>query len=220
MVHGGSSDDGSSPTLSELILGLARRIENDPSPGSRVTRLLAGLMEEDPLGTWDRCCSWVTREGYLLEPGRLTMRALAWIVYRCSDFDETESAEEWFEDRITEGAKSLIEEEIQDSEAYAAAGPDGFSGEARFWFLTRTLGVAPESAWNTCLRLNIQPAQARRAFMAVARDRLTFDQASKELGTSRDAVRSAFTLVASHLEIAPMRLQALLDQEQKGAPRE
>jgi hypothetical protein len=139
-------------------------------PGSEIlhqpsTReVLRKILEGDPLGIAERSSLRVKERALLLDISRLTLRAMARAAYRARAYQGDPALGDWLTERIEESIRDLIEEDREDERAGIPVGTDP---EARFAFLTETIGVTPPIARRVCVVFNDLPDDRRHAFWSM-----------------------------------------------------
>ncbi len=168
---------------------------------------------EDVFGLWDRSCALLDRDALLVEPAAASRRALALICYYCAAYHRSTTPDDWVDGHVKGGLRSVMQEEICLAERKPPEVIQGFEGQRRYWFLTRTLGIDPERAWHFCMTINTMHDPWRKVFVAVARARWTFADFAKEHGITPEAALSDFHKAVESIDLLPERLQGILDQE-------
>jgi hypothetical protein len=139
-------------------------------PGSEIlhqpsTReVLRKILEGDPLGIAERSSLRLKERAILLDTARLTLRAMARAAYRARSYQGDPPLADWLTQRIEESMRDLIEE---DRESERAGVPVGNDPEARFAFLSETIGVTPTIARRVCVVFNDLPDERRHAFWSM-----------------------------------------------------
>ena len=213
MDQSDTGDRVSSLALREALLELARRKDAYGAGQAGAARLMEEMLLEDPVGIKDRSCAVLATTGFLLDVDALITRAIAFVCFRCSCYRRSIQPDEWLDDCAAEAARSIVGDEVSMAEQVPPAVAPGFREQSRFWFLTRTLGIEPKRAWHYCMVLNTMYHPWRRAFVAIARDRRTFDAFASENGISAEGARTDFEAAAKERELDPLRVHALIEQE-------
>ena len=210
MNRNGSNSGGSPPDLSAEILGIARRIERARGMGGGASRVLAELVEEDPLDMRDRCASWLTREAILLDLERTRFRCLTWIVYRADLFEPGQDPEEWLDARVVESAKTLVDEEIELYYQNPEFDMSNHSAQARYWLMTRTLGIQACQVLRAINAFNTRPRLERRVFLGIVQERQSATDLAVEQELTRAEVLAIFEGCASLIGVESRRQTGFL----------
>lgn len=161
--------------------GTGERANGDPHP--LVGRLREGdpgeilriLSAGDPLHLLERCARRVRDEAFLLDVERVHEDVLAGITLSASTLPESSHAadwDDWLDERIEESMRCLL---TSDQEGRRAGYGQLEEWDARYEFLTLTLGIAPRNSREACVAFNGLCADVRQAFFALVMEGKTIE---------------------------------------------
>jgi hypothetical protein len=169
-----SRDPGNPPDESRPGDDEVRREEGqgEPSgePGNALLRggspreILKRIFDGDPLEIAARCKERIETRAYLLELGRLHLRAVARVARAAPSWKGDPPLDQFILERIEYSAQELIQEDREEElSGIPCANPD----DPRFTFLEETLGIPRALARRACVAFNYLPQRVRCAYFAV-----------------------------------------------------
>lgn len=126
-------------------------------------RVLGWLLDGDPLRLWTRCQDRLEESGLLVSPRRAWLRALARIAHAaCREgSDPGMCTGAWVDARLDEALAELVAEQAEEERRGTRPAE---SGDPEYYAeIGRRLGVDPAQARRACVALNGRPIGARRA---------------------------------------------------------
>jgi len=132
--------------------------------GGSAREILKRIFDGDPLEIEARCRAQIETRGYLLDVGRLHLRAIARVARAASGWSGDPSLGEFIMERIEYSAQELIQE---DREEELSGTPCADPEDVRFAFLAETLGIPMALARRACVAFNYLPERVRCAYFAV-----------------------------------------------------
>ena len=132
--------------------------------GGSSREILERIFEGDPLEIEARCRERIESRAYLLDAGRLHLRAVARVARAAPGWKGEPSLAEFIMERIDYSAQELIQE---DREEELSGTPPADPQDPRFTLLTETLGIPIALARRACVAFNYLPERVRCAYFAV-----------------------------------------------------
>lgn len=156
--------------------------------GGDSRRVLARLMQEDPLGLRARVGAKLEARAYLLDADRVLLRSFARTARAASGYHGEPPLARWLDERIDEAVGDLLTE---DFEAERADAPLDERQTTAYATLGGPLGFAPAELRAACVYFNRLPESDRRAFHALVIRGRSLDQLARERGESASEVGRA-----------------------------
>lgn len=150
--HGPEGEDHSSEAAGSILRGSSSR------------EILERLIDGDPLELEARCEQRMELCGYLLDLGRLHLRAVARIARAASQWNGHVKLDDFLLERIDYSMEELIQE---DREAELSGIPCADEENGRYAFLAETLGIPHAMARRACVAFNYLPTRVRCAYFAI-----------------------------------------------------
>lgn len=132
--------------------------------GERPSDVMARVTRGDPLDVGGRSVKRLRERAFLIDSGRLCLRAMAHIAHGAPSYRGDPPLASWLQACIDEAIVELMEED-----AYEEAAGQEFDGEwrERYGFLVDLLGIPPAKARKACIVFNALPPKDRRTFWAI-----------------------------------------------------
>ncbi len=153
--------------------------------------VLARLVDGDPLELDARCRARLRERALLLCVRRLHLRSVARIAHAAKRYRGELPVDEWIGGRIDYSIGELIDEDREDERSGV---PPSRLGDARYAFLSETLGVEPGLARRACVGFNSLADDVRSTYFAIVVDRKTIRRYVAEGHGPPDRVRSQLSL--------------------------
>lgn len=170
-------DDSQDPRLALLRDGSPRDI-------------LGRLVEGDALSITPRAGAICVNRGLLLNRERLALRGMSRVAFEARRRDTTHTLDAWIDDCVATAARELVDEQFEEerSQVMIEESPDADYYRA----LGAHLGIDPELARTTCVRIHSLAERDRRVFYALAIERVTPKDCTQRGLGSEAAVLDSF----------------------------
>ncbi|MCK6446705.1 MAG: hypothetical protein L6Q99_09970 [Planctomycetes bacterium] len=156
--------------------------------GGDSRRVLARLMQDDPLGLRERVGAKLEARAYLLDADRVLLRSFARTARAASGYHGDPPLARWLDERIDEAVGDLVTE---DFEAERTDAPLDERQATAYATLGGPLGFAPAELRAACVGFNRLPESDRRAFHALVIRGRSLDELARERGESASEVGRA-----------------------------
>lgn len=158
--------------------------------GASPRQVLAKLCAGDPLEIGPRVREYLSDSSLLVDPQRAVAASAARIAHSAMRYRGSPELDSFLGRNITLAVESLVEEERE--QELERVPLDG-APSAHLLFLWKLLGIEPELARRASIAFNRQPAEVRRAFLAVAGSRVSIRDYAGETGEAEAQVRERIT---------------------------
>lgn len=151
-------------------------------------RVLARLMQDDPLALRARVAARLAEQAYLIDIDRALLRSFARTARAASGYGGDPPLDRWLDERIDEALADLLTEDL---EAERAGRELDERQAAVLTTLGRPLGLTPGELRAACVLFNRLPQGDRRAFHALVIRGRALDELARERGESASAAACA-----------------------------
>ena len=152
--------------------------------GGPPRKLLARLVQGDPLGVRRLVGSELRASAVLLDADRVFLRALARCARHAARYQGRPTIEAWLRGQVSRAVREILREE----DRALRETPNGGDEQDAHTDLARPLGLDPRATRAACDAFNRRPVSERRAFFRLLIEHASLEEVARETDSSIHAV--------------------------------
>lgn len=169
--------------------------------GGSAREILYRICETDALGLFPRVPAVLDRLAIIMDPHRVTRRAMAQCAHRAAmqGYCGEARLDKWLRDRIAESVEALLDEDWAEERQNLPVDPL----DDRYQSVTLGSGLAPAQARRLALTFNKLPDEDRKPLFAVLVRNESLDEVARATGLSKPALKNKILAVLAVFHADP-----------------